>query len=378
MVPRLLGIAVVIVMLSSTLFARQLNAQSPALCFSETDQCITGPIKVYWQQYGGLAVFGYPITPQRQESVEGRILNVQWFERDRLEIQHDGSVTAGRLGARYLELTHQPWQFGDGSIPSAEQTSHGNDQCRMFAETGYALCGIFRYYWEQHGGLERFGYPIGNETLEHIDGRWLWVQYFERRRIEYHPEFAGTPYEILLGLLGSAVYTNQTACLHTLHPAMLQAYQQLTLRTTAGCPTLLPATDVAASRQLFEYGHMIWFDHGPYHRWSIGPRIFAITITPSLSFRVFSDTWSETTTLTLAPPPHQYAPWRGFGLVWQHDADVANALGWATEPAATPLRINYQLFDGGVLMVHMPEYAVVYAFGNPNDPRDMQIIGVSP
>jgi hypothetical protein len=29
------------------------------------------------------------------------------------------------------------------------------------------------------------------------------VQYFERARFEYHPEYAGTDHEVLLGLLGS-------------------------------------------------------------------------------------------------------------------------------------------------------------------------------
>jgi hypothetical protein len=28
------------------------------------------------------------------------------------------------------------------------------------------------------------------------------VQYFERARFEYHPEFKGTPHEVLLGHLG--------------------------------------------------------------------------------------------------------------------------------------------------------------------------------
>jgi hypothetical protein len=28
------------------------------------------------------------------------------------------------------------------------------------------------------------------------------VQYFERNRFEWHPEYAGTPSEVLLGLLG--------------------------------------------------------------------------------------------------------------------------------------------------------------------------------
>ena len=28
------------------------------------------------------------------------------------------------------------------------------------------------------------------------------MQYFERARLEHHPEHAGTPYEVLLGLMG--------------------------------------------------------------------------------------------------------------------------------------------------------------------------------
>jgi len=31
------------------------------------------------------------------------------------------------------------------------------------------------------------------------------VQYFERERFEYHPESAGTPYEVELGRLGAQV-----------------------------------------------------------------------------------------------------------------------------------------------------------------------------
>ncbi len=35
------------------------------------------------------------------------------------------------------------------------------------------------------------------------DGAWDLVHYFERARFEWHPENAGTPYEILLGHLGT-------------------------------------------------------------------------------------------------------------------------------------------------------------------------------
>jgi hypothetical protein len=41
---------------------------------------------------------------------------------------------------------------------------------------------------------------------ELIEGRAYQVQYFERRRMEYHPENAGTSFEILLGLLGRDVF----------------------------------------------------------------------------------------------------------------------------------------------------------------------------
>jgi hypothetical protein len=108
-----------------------------------------------------LPVFGYPITEQRVETVEGRTIPVQWFERDRLEIQADGTITAGRLGARYLELTGRPWSPGSETpIPSLE--------CRYFPQTGYNVCGWILGYWERNGGLERFGYPITSAMQETI------------------------------------------------------------------------------------------------------------------------------------------------------------------------------------------------------------------
>jgi hypothetical protein len=86
------------------------HAQPDQRCFPETGQCIAGPIRAYWERNGGLAVFGFPITAQAAESVEGTPLQVQWFERDRLEIQPNGTVTAGRLGVERLEQLGTPWQ----------------------------------------------------------------------------------------------------------------------------------------------------------------------------------------------------------------------------------------------------------------------------
>jgi hypothetical protein len=173
------------------------SAQTDERCFAETGYCISGPIRAYWEQNGGLPVFGYPITEQRMETVEDRTIPVQWFERDRLEIQNDGTVTAGRLGAQVLEMQWRPWVPGnEAPINSLE--------CRYFPQTGYNVCGWISGYWERNGGLERFGYPITSAMEETIEGQTYYVQYFERRRMELHQQPSGHT-NVLLGLLGNAV-----------------------------------------------------------------------------------------------------------------------------------------------------------------------------
>jgi len=171
-------------------------------CFAETGYCINGPIRAYWERNGGLAVFGYPITAQRIETVEQSWQGpVQWFERDRLE-DHSADkqrVLAGRIGARYLEVQGRAWQFG--TEPVREEKG-----CVYFTQTGYNSCGTFLEYWKRNGGEARVGYPISSVIQETIGDRTYSVQYFERRRLELHPENAGTPYEVLFGLLGRDVY----------------------------------------------------------------------------------------------------------------------------------------------------------------------------
>jgi hypothetical protein len=75
--------------------------------------------------------------------------------------------------------------------------------CRYVPEMRHSLCLPFWNYWRQNGGLERFGYPISEPLDEEIEGQTYQVQYFERRRIELHPQLPCTP--VLLGLLGREV-----------------------------------------------------------------------------------------------------------------------------------------------------------------------------
>ncbi|RRR65829.1 MAG: CAP domain-containing protein [Candidatus Viridilinea halotolerans] len=190
------ALLVLLGLLTILLPSHPVAAQSGSRCFAETGFCIEGAIRDYWERNGGLAVFGFPKSAAAREQVEGRELTVQWFERDRLEIQPDGRVTAGRLGARLLELQGTPWQRGPGEA--------GGNGCLAFGETGHRTCGAFASYWERNGGLERFGFPLTGAFETTIEGRQLTVQYFERRRFELHSNN-----QVLLGLLGNEVLARQ-------------------------------------------------------------------------------------------------------------------------------------------------------------------------
>ncbi len=74
----------------------------------------------------------------------------------------------------------------------------------LFLETGHTVTGRILDYWNKYGGLLQFGLPLTEpfQEVNPIDGREYLVQYFERSRFEYHPEFIGSPYEVELGHLG--------------------------------------------------------------------------------------------------------------------------------------------------------------------------------
>ncbi len=194
-------------------------AQSDQRCFPETNQCIAGRIREFWQQNGGLPVFGFPIGPQHAETVEGQRLQVQQFERNRLELHPENArpydVLLGRLGVDRLSQQGRDWRTFQKSAPKAG--------CRFFAETGHNICEPFLSYWRGHGlefdgrrgtseaeSLALFGLPLSDTQPEETpDGRFT-VQWFERARFELHPENA-PPYNILLGLLGIAPGTACTS-----------------------------------------------------------------------------------------------------------------------------------------------------------------------
>lgn len=81
---------------------------------------------------------------------------------------------------------------------------------QYFPETHHNLVDPMATYWNAHGGLPVFGFPISEAFAERNadTSQTYQTQYFERNRLEAHPENQA-PYHILLGLLGKEVLATQ-------------------------------------------------------------------------------------------------------------------------------------------------------------------------
>jgi hypothetical protein len=175
--------------------------------FPETGHTLGGVFRRYWERYGGLAQFGYPLTQEYAEvnETDGKTYTVQYFERARFEQhpEHAGTPYEVLLGLLGRTVTAQR----TGETPFLPTGPSGQPGAVYFPETGHSMAPQFVAYWRSHGGLAIYGYPISEafEEVNAADGHSYLVQYFERNRFEHHPEHAGTPYEVLLGLLGSEV-----------------------------------------------------------------------------------------------------------------------------------------------------------------------------
>lgn len=101
--------------------------------------------------------------------------------------------------------------FEDGAFAIAVYTIFNINSTQFFPETGHAVSGEFLFTWQQAGGLSVFGYPLTDAHMEQNPdtGEDVLVQYFERQRFELHPEYAGTPYLVLLGRLGDELLQAQ-------------------------------------------------------------------------------------------------------------------------------------------------------------------------
>ncbi len=166
-----------------------------------------------------MPVFGYPITPARNEGNRdtGETYRTQWFERNRFELHSENQppydVLLGRLGDDLLLARGVNWH----RLPPAEASAG----CMWFGETRHNVCdqgnGLgFRTYWMTHGlefdgrqgksydeNLALFGYPLTEAYMDtNPDGDHVLMQWFERARFEWHPQNPDQ-YKVLLGRLSA-------------------------------------------------------------------------------------------------------------------------------------------------------------------------------
>jgi hypothetical protein len=179
------------------------------LFFRETGHTLKGRFLEFWQKNGGLAIFGFPVTEEFSEynQDDGKTYIVQYFERNRFEYhpELEGTPFVVQLGLLGRNFSAQTGPAVKGFYQSGETEPIAGGV--RFKETAKTLTGKFYQYWQSKGGLVIFGLPVTEPFYEvnPVDGKSYLVQYFERNRFELHPEFAGTEYEVLLGLLGKQV-----------------------------------------------------------------------------------------------------------------------------------------------------------------------------
>ena len=173
--------------------------------FPETGKTVRGRFLQYWDQHGGLAQQGYPISDEIGEvsPFDGKTYTVQYFERAVFEMHPENAPPYDVLLSLVGAFANQA-RYPQGAPGQTANTSPG---AVLFAPTGHRVGGGFLDYWNTHGGLAQQGYPISEEFAERnvTDGQTYTVQYFERAVFEYHPTNPA-PYRILLSLLGSQRY----------------------------------------------------------------------------------------------------------------------------------------------------------------------------
>jgi hypothetical protein len=142
--------------------------------FPQTGHLLAGPFLSYWEAHMGILVLGLPLT----ESFQQGDAQLQYCERGLLQFRN-GTITLAPLGRQLTADRH-------------------------LATRTYPIDPVLADYYARHQGPVLLGAPLSRADPEMNGdgtGRRYLVQWFERGRLEYHPE---TParFRVLPGLVG--------------------------------------------------------------------------------------------------------------------------------------------------------------------------------
>jgi hypothetical protein len=149
--------------------------QTTSLYFPETGHWVKGEFLTFYQSLPDpKAIYGLPLTEAFLDPVQN--IEIQYFQKARLEL-HENAPAEERVQLSPLgTLTFQANKIAEVDMPT------DTPQCRMLGN--YSVCYAFLAFFDAHGGITQFGYPISNYAKEGDQ----YVQYFEKARFEFHPE----------------------------------------------------------------------------------------------------------------------------------------------------------------------------------------------
>jgi hypothetical protein len=188
----LIGAAIPVIVCAGCSVA-QPTKQSPR-CYAVTGHTVSGDFLHAFDAWGGSRSLGYPITEPLVQ--EGRI--VQYFTYARLEDHPDNP------GGRVVKLSMLGERLGRWCPPldARRVPPVSEPDARYYAASGHAVRGDLLYYLDANGGIERFGFPIGEPLAS--DG--VLVQDFQRMRLVWH---AGADQRVTMEASGRAYFDTQ-------------------------------------------------------------------------------------------------------------------------------------------------------------------------
>jgi hypothetical protein len=144
--------------------------------FADTGHNVSGDFWIYYQGVPNASqVFGSPITEAITDAHSGRL--IQYFQRARFELYPENSagqrVQLSLLGAAVYQRTTGGTKLN--FFPTIG--------CRNYSDI--YICYDFLTFFDKNGGEAVFGKPVSR--FEFYNGRI--VQYFERARFEWYPEY---------------------------------------------------------------------------------------------------------------------------------------------------------------------------------------------
>jgi hypothetical protein len=171
--------------------------------FPETGHRVSGE---FWQYYRSFAnanlIFGYPLTEAFTDVKSGRV--VQYFTRARFELYPQDLLQKVHLTALGSAIY----------TPGQNVGNFATMGCRSF-KSGFPVCFSFLDFFDKNGGEAVFGQPIS--SFQFSNGRI--VQYFERARFDWYPEY-GEGQKVVMADLGRIYFDFVKEDANLLQPAL--------------------------------------------------------------------------------------------------------------------------------------------------------------